>query len=240
MVTVSELPTGHPALDRQRSKSTLAAPYTNKVDQPPYLPENVSFKEIDMEAAMCLWEAMLDLREKDDTVNAAFEAHGSVALRHSVMTLVDDCQKEWEALSEEERVHFLPYDWEWCPKFLAKNLWRIGIGEKPVVSFEDYSTDLVWTTFRAHQMGRGIVAFAQSEEERAAGQYDPHGMFYHRDMEKDDPETQERVEKDCFALLHYLGKFRIDNDCITAQVKNCGVGVTKLSLLDLLAEKGVK
>ena len=47
-------------------------------------------------------------------------------MRHAVMTLIADCEREWEEARDRDEDHS-PYDWEWCPAFLERNLARLGI-----------------------------------------------------------------------------------------------------------------
>ena len=72
-----------------------------------------------LEAAMCLWEEVVQERN-EQPFQRVMENVGTVELRHSIMALADPCCREWEALSEGERVKFIPYDWEWCPHFLRE------------------------------------------------------------------------------------------------------------------------
>lgn len=92
------------------------------------LPEcaaGATFTEANLETGMCLWEAILEIRDRPD-VAAAFEQHGTVAMRHATMTLITDCERGWQE-GEARGDDNSPYDWEWCPAFLERNLHRIGI-----------------------------------------------------------------------------------------------------------------
>lgn len=83
-----------------------------------------------MEAACCLWEAMLELRTaKDfstlpdggDVVVAAFKAHGAVAMRDVAIDLAVVANAAWESAPADERTE--PFDWEFCPKFILSLDW---------------------------------------------------------------------------------------------------------------------
>lgn len=95
------------------------------VAAPPELPAGATFNEANLETAMCLWEAMLEIRDRSN-VAARFDAVGTVAMRHAVMTLIADCEREWEEARDRDEDHS-PYDWEWCPAFLERNFARLGI-----------------------------------------------------------------------------------------------------------------
>ncbi|WP_031293677.1 hypothetical protein [Sphingobium sp. HDIP04] len=105
-------------------EATLSAQIAGPID-PPELPAGITFNEANLETAMCLWEAMLEIRDRPD-IAARFEEVGTVAMRHAVMTLIADCEREWEAARGRDEDHS-PYDWEWCPAFLERNLSRLGI-----------------------------------------------------------------------------------------------------------------
>jgi len=77
--------------------------------------------------------------------------------------------------------------------------------------------------FRKEQMGRGFVAYQQSDEERKVGQYDPHVMFAHQDAESDDPATMEQVEKDCKELTRLLNMFEIDAASLSRRARLCRI-----------------
>lgn len=82
------------------------------------------------------------------------------------------------------------------------------------------TTKLQFVCYAKYQMGHGSVAFQQSDAEKSAGCYDPHVLFVHED--EDDIEKAEQVAQDCADLVRLLNKFRIENDFITDQAKDCG------------------
>lgn len=108
------------------AESTLSAQVAPPIPAPE-LPSGVTFNEANLETGMCLWEAMLEMRGRPAVV-ARFNEVGTVAMRHAVMTLIADCESEWEALGDEQDRH-APYDWDWCPTYLERNLPRLGIIE---------------------------------------------------------------------------------------------------------------
>lgn len=95
------------------------------MQQLPEFPAGVTFTEANLETGMCLWEAMLENRDRPD-IAAAFDRHGTVSMRHAVMTLIPDCERQWEE-GERRGEDNSPYDWEWCPAFLERNLHRLGV-----------------------------------------------------------------------------------------------------------------
>ena len=102
-----------------------ATPSAQIVPPPVELPAGVVFNEANLETAICLWEALLEIRDRPD-VAARFDEVGTVAMRHALMTLIADCEREWEDARARDEDHS-PYDWEWCPAFLERNLARLGI-----------------------------------------------------------------------------------------------------------------
>ena len=110
-----------PPANEAEATATLSA----QIAAPAELPAGVTFNEANLETGMCLWEAMLEIRDRPD-VAARFDEVGTVAMRHAVMTLIADCEREWEEARDRDEDHS-PYDWEWCPAFLERNLARLGI-----------------------------------------------------------------------------------------------------------------
>lgn len=103
--------------------------------------------DLHMEAALCLWEAMLDINmrgwERDpenDHRNTSLEPlianHaslyrtwvnvGTVEMRHMAVHLADFLLQTWDALTEDEQQDLIPYDWEFVPAFLAQIEWDDG------------------------------------------------------------------------------------------------------------------
>lgn len=80
--------------------------------------------ELRMEAAMVLWEAVLEAEgEGSRPISALRDAAGTVALRHLVMAHVDALHLGWHVhtLSAGEDA-LVPFDWEFAPWFLAECL----------------------------------------------------------------------------------------------------------------------
>lgn len=95
-----------------------------------------TFTEANMETAMCLWEAALELRnddkaiksdDTDDRAKAAraldkwFEDEGTSVVRHEIISWALECEKRWEDARAAQQEHE-PYDWEHCPRFLIEKL----------------------------------------------------------------------------------------------------------------------
>lgn len=85
-----------------------------------------------MEAACCLWEAMLELvRAKDFStlpeggaaVVAAFTRHGAAAMRNVAIDLAAECDEEWNELTEDARDDIGAFDWEFCPSVIKRVDW---------------------------------------------------------------------------------------------------------------------
>lgn len=75
-----------------------------------------------MEAAMCLWEAFLEHQEQEPQLKAYRSAVGTVQTRHDLMEVVPACIAEWDAMTDDQRDPFIPYDWAWVPHFLLNRV----------------------------------------------------------------------------------------------------------------------
>lgn len=102
-----------------------------------------NYTHLHMEAATCLWEAMLEVnmsgwsRDPENTdrtttepltgntanLYAAWKQLGSVEMRHAAINLADFMLRTWDAMTEDEQEECVPYDWEFAPAFLAMIDW---------------------------------------------------------------------------------------------------------------------
>lgn len=73
------------------------------------------FTEIEVEAALCLWEAVLDKRQ-DERIDEAFSNHGAFAMRGFAMGWVKHSERMWKALGDAS--DGVTYDWEYCPFYI--------------------------------------------------------------------------------------------------------------------------
>lgn len=95
-----------------------------------------SYTEAHLETAMCLWEAALELRGRIDhkketgltdwsdaeaNLDRWLDEEGTSAVRHGIISWVDECEAAWER-DRELGVEHEPYDWEHCPRFIQKKL----------------------------------------------------------------------------------------------------------------------
>lgn len=87
----------------------------------------------------------------------------------------------------------------------------------------DYTIALRFESFARHLMGRGLVTFNLSEDEKKQHQYDQHVMFIHTNAELTDEAVLAQVEEDCRELARLLNKFRIDKTYVTQQVIACDI-----------------
>lgn len=95
------------------------------------------------EVAACLWEAALDFRARNpgdgadngigDAARAFIEENGFSSARLLVIAHAEPCERAWLALSEDERAAVGSFDWEFCPRWLAK---RMDWGAAPVEPVE--------------------------------------------------------------------------------------------------------
>lgn len=96
-----------------------------------------------VEAALCLWEAMLETRDDDKELQAAFDALGTFHMRHTAIALAPVVLGVWDALSETEREAFVPYDWEFVPAVLGLVNW-----DHDVIWSGPHTTDVPGTVAR--------------------------------------------------------------------------------------------
>lgn len=84
----------------------------------------MTYTVANLETAMCLWEAMLEIRaggELATHAEAFIVAEGTSAARYYVGQWVEECEKSWEA-DRAKGTEAVPYDWEHCPRFVARKL----------------------------------------------------------------------------------------------------------------------
>ena len=66
------------------------------------------------EVAACLWEAVLEIKERP-VVKAAFELNGTSAVRWNIISLADQCEADWLKVADTFDGCF---DWDFVPKWL--------------------------------------------------------------------------------------------------------------------------
>lgn len=88
-----------------------------------------------MEAALCIWEAMLEAKSFPALQNAATWKHtlaetwrkrGSVEMRHTAIALADKALVVFDLIGGHEgaeALDLIPYDWEFIPAFVARVDW---------------------------------------------------------------------------------------------------------------------
>ena len=74
------------------------------------------------EAAACLWEAALELQNRPEgaPLRQIREAEGTSALRLQIVSMADDCHRDWLAAGGHERDD--SFDWDWCPAWLTRRI----------------------------------------------------------------------------------------------------------------------
>lgn len=82
------------------------------------------FTTLHMEAALCLWEAMLESRDKLADLDEAWNRRGTVEMRHCAIQLAPAVGAVWDSMTEEEQEACIPYDWEFVPLFLRCLTWE--------------------------------------------------------------------------------------------------------------------
>jgi hypothetical protein len=68
-----------------------------------------------MEAALCAWEAMLEMRDALPVLDASWRREGTVALRHEAIAHAPLILRLWDGLTSGEQQSLIPYDWEFVP-----------------------------------------------------------------------------------------------------------------------------
>lgn len=90
-----------------------------------------------MEAALCIWEAMLDARFPGEpaegeapiwanVMDETWVARGTVEMRHTAIDLADKALEVFDligGIEGAEALDLIPYDWEFMPAFVALVDW---------------------------------------------------------------------------------------------------------------------
>lgn len=74
-----------------------------------------------MEAACCLWEAMLELREKIPELGRTFMDRGTTVMRLLAVDLAIEADEIWKDIPEDNRPD--TFDWDFCPDFIKSLDW---------------------------------------------------------------------------------------------------------------------
>lgn len=86
----------------------------------PVLASSYTFDQC--EAALCLWEALLNADASGCALAKALLAReGYSSARHTVMSWADECELDWQRAREIDQA-LEPFDWEHCPAWLAFKL----------------------------------------------------------------------------------------------------------------------
>lgn len=75
------------------------------------------------EAALCIWENMLEIRHGKPSLDETWDKFGTVAMRHAAIALAPAACSIWDMMSEDERQECIPYDWEFIPAFVSLVKW---------------------------------------------------------------------------------------------------------------------
>jgi hypothetical protein len=103
---------------------------TDKRTRLPPADEAPTYSHLQVEAALCIWEEIIERTAKRrDSEHAALIAYrkncGTGALRHESITLAAYCLAVYDLLPEHARDGY-PYDWEIIPAILDTIDWSIG------------------------------------------------------------------------------------------------------------------
>lgn len=84
----------------------------------------LTYSHIQVEASMCLWEAMLD-SYVDGTLNPSlldgFENWGTATMRHACIYAGPGADKLWNELTTAEQARLIPFDWEFCALLVGQS-----------------------------------------------------------------------------------------------------------------------
>jgi hypothetical protein len=90
---------------------------------------STAITEAHVEAALCLWEQMIEANlnegkpgyEWAESLHVRWEEFGTVQMRHVCIALAPIADRVWEACRETgEEDHLVPFDWEFIPAFLRR------------------------------------------------------------------------------------------------------------------------
>jgi hypothetical protein len=91
-----------------------------------------AYTTLEMEAALCVWEAMLDRKAADkpfhgDGLLAFWERRGTVETRHAAIPVAQFALKVFDALGGADAIEALdliPYDWAFIPAVVNLVTWE--------------------------------------------------------------------------------------------------------------------
>ncbi len=69
------------------------------------------------EAACCIWEEFLELKETTSRVKMAFEDYGTSEMRMKAVGLAEACHNDWVKAEQVDC-----FDWEFVPQWVADNV----------------------------------------------------------------------------------------------------------------------
>lgn len=94
------------------------------------------------EAALCIWEWMLENRDGIPAMNKTWDKQGTVAMRHAAIALAPAACTIWDMMTENERETCVPYDWEFIPAFVAQVDWAewVDFGKSALAGGVDLAT----------------------------------------------------------------------------------------------------
>jgi len=73
------------------------------------------------EAAMCIWEEILSLKERNMQVSRHFEQGGTAAIRLFALSLAKPCHLAWER-AVKDAGYDDAFDWEFVPDWISENV----------------------------------------------------------------------------------------------------------------------
>jgi hypothetical protein len=77
------------------------------------------YSQDEMEAALCIWEAVLDVMLKQPTRSEFFGEHGSWDIRIACGHLAAHCERIWQAFTNNGADDTVTFDWEFVPAYVA-------------------------------------------------------------------------------------------------------------------------
>lgn len=85
--------------------------------------DSINSTDLLCEAALCIWEWMLENRDGIPALDKTWDEVGTIAMRHAAIGLAPAACTIWDMMSEDEQYACIPYDWGFIPTFAEQVDW---------------------------------------------------------------------------------------------------------------------
>lgn len=89
-----------------------------------------TYTHLEVEAALCIWEALIDFHAKNNSpltelvgLEFYWDQMGTAQVRDDAIRLAESLERVWIGLSSDEQELFAPFDWDFTPWFLDQVTW---------------------------------------------------------------------------------------------------------------------